>query len=341
MVVHMLILLKQNIKTSFLILLFITMGTYLFAFSPSSAIGNKSDNSRLILWDERSLMSESEPDLSILTDSISAQQKDSVHATPSGNENSAMYGLLARTPINFRINSAINYRKFNHFLREDAKELFFQGWLKEVELQKLSRHTDSLRRAYSAASAEEREKISAGIIEAEQKSIALVEELPGFFQKAREIEDRHWQNASMDEIAQFQQKLIQVEDSMARSSQAVMQTEVHDTITMYTQTPVAEEKIAEASGDIIYKIQIGSFKGKIPDASNKLIKKLSIIRKVENHVDDKGYKIYTTGNLRSHAEAVILLGQVKQEGVKNAVITAYQKDKKIPVTEAQKLNKEL
>jgi hypothetical protein len=92
---------------------------------------------------------------------------------------------------------------------------------------------------------------------------------------------------------------------------------------------------------IIYKIQIGAYKGKIPETSNKLIKKLSIIRKVENFVDEKGFKVYTTGNLRLYPEAETMLSQVKQEGVKNAVITAYQNGKKIPVTEARKLNNEL
>lgn len=339
--VHMLILLKRNIKTSFLILLFLTMGTYLFAHNLSSVSGEKSAFARLNPGKDWLPLNAYEPNRFNEGDSLTTPQKESENVTPSGNENDAMYTILAKTPINFRINSAINYRKLNHFMRDDAKDLFFKGWLKEVELQKLSRHTDSLRKAYSAASPEEREKISAGIIGAEQKSMALYEEIPGFFQKAREIEDRHWQSASVDEITQFQQKVIQYEDSMAKSSQQIMHTEVNDTITMYTQTPVAEEKKAEVPTGIVYKIQIGSFKGKIPDASNKLIKKLSIIRKVENHVDEKGYKVYTTGNLRSHAEAVILLGQVKQEGVKNAVITAYQNGKKIPVTEAKTLNKEL
>lgn len=339
--VHMLILLKKNIKTSFVLLLFMTMGTYLFAYNPSFVIGEKRVHSELLSYADIGILNPSESIPAQMADSLSNQQKDSVNVLSSGKENSAMYSLLARTPINFRINSAINYRKLNNFMREDARELFFQGWLKEVELQKLSRHTDSLRKAYSAATAEEREKISAGIIEAEQKSMALYDELPEIFQKAREIEDRHWQSASSEEITQFQRQVIHFEDSIARSSQPAVQTEVHDTITLYTQAPVVEEKKAEIPTGIVYKVQIGSFKGKIPDASNKLIKKLSIIRKVENHVDEKGYKIYTTGNLRSHAEAVILLGQVKQEGVKNAVITAYQNGKKIPVTEAKTLNKEL
>jgi len=36
-----------------------------------------------------------------------------------------------------------------------------------------------------------------------------------------------------------------------------------------------------------------------------------------------------------------MLSQVKQEGIKTAVINAYQNGKKIPVMEARKLNNEL
>jgi len=101
------------------------------------------------------------------------------------------------------------------------------------------------------------------------------------------------------------------------------------------------EKKAVVPGGIIYKIQIGAYKGKIPESANKLIKKISMIRKVENYIDDKGLKIYTTGNLRLFSEAVTMLSQVKQEGIKTAVINAYQNGKKITVMEARKLNHEL
>lgn len=66
-----------------------------------------------------------------------------------------------------------------------------------------------------------------------------------------------------------------------------------------------------------------------------------MLRKVENYIDEKGYSIYTTGNLKTYQEAVTLQNQVKQEGVKNPTVTAYFQGKKIPVEEAKKINKEL
>jgi len=105
-------------------------------------------------------------------------------------------------------------------------------------------------------------------------------------------------------------------------------------------TPVKEVK-SEAVSDIIYKIQIAAYKVKLPESANAMIKKLSALRKVENFTDDKGVKIYTTGNLKTYQEAVTLQAQVKQEGVKNPIIIAFQKGKKITVEEAKKVNNEL
>ena len=67
-----------------------------------------------------------------------------------------------------------------------------------------------------------------------------------------------------------------------------------------------------------------------------MIKKLSVIRKVENYTDEKGVKIFTTGNLKVYQEAVTLQNQVKQEGVKNPVIIAFEKGKKIELNTAKK-----
>lgn len=337
----MLILLKQRKKTSLLVLLFITAGTYLYALTPS--FDKSANNTEKNIDSVVDFAASNKVDNNYYTadDSLQTTPVDAVKMPSAPQGNASIPSTLAIGPVNFQINSYIYYLSLNHFVGAESKRLFLQGLLKEKELKKLSFHTDSLRKAYSFASPEEREKISWLIIDAEQKSITLNEEISGIFQKVRDVEDLYWKNASMDEISKFQQSVLQYEDSIAKIKKVVTQAEVHDTITLYTSAPEVEEKIAVVPSGVIYKIQIGAYKGKIPDSANKLIKKLSIIRKVENHLDDKGFKTYTTGNLRLYSEAAILLSQVKQEGVKTAVITAYQNGKKIPVTEAKKLNNEL
>jgi hypothetical protein len=220
--------------------------------------------------------------------------------------------------------------------------MFLQAWLKEKEMQKLSSETDSLRKVYANSSPLQKEGISALILQAEQKSIALNDEIPVMYQKAREEEDRYWKEASSEEIAKFQEKIRLYRDSIGQINQLQnIHLEIPDTIVFYRPTsPKATEMKAKEPSEIVYKIQIGAYKGKIPEAANRLIKKLSKIRKVEKYIDDKGVTIYTTGTLRLYQEAGTMLTQVKQEGVKNALIAAYLNGKKITVDEARKLNKE-
>lgn len=330
---------KYCIKTSFLILLFITAINNLVAVTILN--DGYEMNQRLSPKNEAIVQAtiNAASTIHVSNDTVNAQQNDNTKAT----ESVTIPADLLNTKINFQINSYIYYLNIRHFINTNAKKSFIQGWLKEKELHRLSINADSLRKAYTKASDEQREKISAEIITSEQESMVLNEQVSARYEKAREEENAYWQSASMDEINRYQQKISKYEDSIAQTRQQAVQPTVPDTITMYLpmKNHKEPEPATEAPTGIIYKIQIGAYKGKIPDASNKLIKKISLIRKVENDVDDKGVKVFTTGNLRTFAEAETMLNQVKQEGIKNAVIAAYQNGKKITVAEARKINKEL
>jgi hypothetical protein len=303
---------KQSFKTTFILLLFMTVGLKILA-------GNSFPK-----YNENSV------------GQIDTIQSDQIKIPKQ----------LANAPISFRINSTINYLKFSHFVKSESKKMFFQAWLKEKEMQKLSSETDSLRTVYANSSILQKEGITSLILQAEQKSIALSDEIPAMYQKAREMEDQYWKEASPDEIAKFQEKINFINDSIGQI--AVNQTnktgnihhEIPDTITFFRPSPNKTEIKAAVPSEIIYKIQVGAYKGKVPEAANRLIKKLSKIRKVEKYIDDKGVTIYTTGTLRLYQEAETMLNQVKQEGVKNALIAAYQNGKKITIEEARKLNNE-
>jgi len=330
----MLIFKKYSIKISILSGLFILGGLQLFAVNP---IFNGVERTKYLLTAEKHGNATTESTTFDLL-ALLNQQNDTGKIAQITNDIVIPKDLLNST-FNFQINSAISYYHLKHFVYPESKRLFIHSWLKEKELQKLTNYTDSLRKSYSTASDEEREKISALILQLEEKSFALNGEIPTDFEKAREEENRYWQTASLDEVTNFQQKIRVYQDSLAQSRQIL--AEVPDTIVMFEPHTIekTEDKKVEVPSGIVYKIQIGAFKGKIPDANNKLIKKLSIIRKVENQVDEKGVKVYTTGNLRTYAEAEMLLSQVKQEGVKNATIVAYQNGKKTNIADARKLNK--
>lgn len=255
-------------------------------------------------------------------------------------------GLTSKT-FDFQINSAISYLSFSHFSSNESKKRFFQAWLKEKELSRLTAQTDSLRKVYSYASGRERDELARLILNNENQLMALNQEIPALYLDVRDREVRYWQSVPEEEIERFQKKISLFKDSLdltnKKRSEPVKNPETagRDTVTRYVTLPKAPEVKNVPDSGIIYKIQIGAYKGKLPEPANKLIKKLSVIRKIENYVDGKGVRIYTTGNLKSWSEAITMQNQVKQEGVKNALVTAYRNGKRITVNEARKINGEL
>lgn len=252
---------------------------------------------------------------------------------------------LADKTIGFQVNSNIVYLNIRHFKMDDSKKMFIQIWTKENELDQLKLKTDSLRKIYSNASDDQKDGLAVKILKNEQKTIELNEEVPAFYEKISKLENDYWQSASPDELSKFQEKINSYKDSLQLATAALNRQSAEedkkasDTISIFQPSQKAELK-AENPTSISYKIQIGAYKGKVPDASAKLIKKLSLIRKIENTKDEKGVTVYTTGNLKVYKEAVTMQNQVKQEGVKNATIIAFKNGKKISIDEARKINKE-
>lgn len=244
-----------------------------------------------------------------------------------------------KAAIDFQVNSEISYFSFSNFVKDESRKIFYTAWLKEKEVSKLSARTDSLRKSYADSSDDQKEKISALILKAEGQMMTLNGEIPDLYEKARNEEKLYWQSASSEEKAKFQEKIKIYRDSIQQAVAVLNQQKVPDTITYYKaeSKPVAN---AEPATAITYKIQVGAFKGKLPDTAAKSIKKLGMLRKVESYKDEKGVTVYTTGSLKRYQEALTLQSQVKLEGIKNASIAAYNNGKRITLDEARKLNNE-
>ncbi|MFY9154293.1 MAG: SPOR domain-containing protein [Prolixibacteraceae bacterium] len=246
----------------------------------------------------------------------------------------------------FQVNSEIIYYSFDNFQVAESKKLFLQALMKEKGLLQLNKLTDSLRHEYIQAQDDRKSKISGLILENEKQSIILNQDIPELYQKARISEAEYWKNASPELISDFQEKIRIYLDSIKSKSmldelkKSVSESK-SDTLILYQPTTKTKEISAVASSGINYKIQIAAFKSKLPDSAEKAIKKLSLLRKVETYTDEKGVKIYTTGNLKTWAEAVTLQKQVKQEGIRNPSIAAYENNIRIPVNDARRKNNEL
>ena len=245
-----------------------------------------------------------------------------------------------KATINFQVNSAISYFSFSHFVKIESKKTFYTAWQKQKEFNKLSAQTDSLRKSYADSSNDQKEKISTLILKAEQQLMALNEEIPVLYEKVRNEENQYWQSASAGERTKFQEKIKLYQDSLQQASVLRSKQTLPDTITYISRTEKKTAADTEPVSAIIYKIQVGAFKGKLPDTAAKSIKKLGVLRKVESFKDEKGITVYTTGSLKRYQDALILQGQVKLEGIKNATISAYNNGKKITLDEARKLTNE-
>ena len=307
---------KTSIKTSLTLFLFTVGLLYLSAGNPDSTLLISKDT---------------------ITSGTTIVKKEAIQESPFIIPNG-----FVNKKINFQVNSAINYLSFGHFVKNESKKMFFHAWLKEKELALLSAQTDSLRKVYAISSNDKKVEVSGLIMKNEERSIALNSEISILYQNARDQEDQYWQSATTDEITRFQKKIRLFSDSIDRINETVKSTPqtIPDTIILYKSPPKIKEVKSAPLTEIIYKIQIGVFKGKTPDLAKKLIKKLSIIRKIENYKDEKGVTVYTTGNLKTWQEAITMQNQVKQEGVKNAPILAFKNGKKITVDEARKITNE-
>jgi len=248
-------------------------------------------------------------------------------------------------PISFNITPEIQYLSLRHFQNNDSRIAFEDARKKEAELAETAAKTDSLRKIYSKAPLVERETIAEQILKNEEKSIGLNQEIAQLYQFAHEKEDQFWREQSPDKRKEFQRMIVAYSDSVVKARQlSEYQKSANvkiDTALFLSASTQKQAPVEAQTNAVIYKIQIGAYKGKLPETPAKMIKKLSMLRKVDTYLDEKGFTIYSTGNLKTHQEAVTLQSQVKQEGVKNPIVTAYYQGKKITVEEAKKINKEL
>ena len=90
---------------------------------------------------------------------------------------------------------------------------------------------------------------------------------------------------------------------------------------------------------IVYRIQIGSFSKGLPEYIDRLYKKLAVLRRIDHYTDEKGITVYTIGEVSNLDDALKLQAQIRQEGVKDAFVVAYNNGKRITLKEARELTK--
>lgn len=246
--------------------------------------------------------------------------------------------------INFNINSEITYLYESHFKTSEGANYFKQGNEKQAEMEKIMLRTEILREHY-AKSKSKAEKDSLGqlIVGLENDTYQLKTLVKQILVQAKTTENSYWQNAPVEEKEEFINKSDALVKEIEKEKTAGKETPVTGILLsplLVEDAPIEKPANEVKSSGINYKIQIGAYSKGIPNSMKPVFKKISILRKVENYIDDKGVVVYTTGNLSNYDDAVLMLNQVKQEGVKDAIIAAYQNGKRITLEQAKETEKQ-
>jgi cell division protein FtsN len=93
------------------------------------------------------------------------------------------------------------------------------------------------------------------------------------------------------------------------------------------------------TNNIKYKVQIGAYSKALPAYVERMYNKLSVLRKIDHYTDDNGIVVYTVGNVDNFDDAVQLQKQIRQEGIKDAFVVAYNNGKRITLSEAREIQK--
>lgn len=247
--------------------------------------------------------------------------------------------------INFNINDEISYLKLSNFKTAEGGLYFKEGSIKQSEMDAIIKETEKLRSVYTTSdSRTERDSIGQQILELERKTYELKKVVNQLFSQAKTAENGFWQNASPVEKEAFIKELSVIKEEEIKN-ELKNNTVIDEPVLIVTPVladNAEEEKPAAKpnTSGITYKIQIGAYSRGIPNNMKSVFNKISLIRKVDNYTDEKGVVVYTTGNLTTYDDAVVMQNQVRQEGIKDPIIAAYLNGKRINLEQAKETEKQ-
>lgn len=246
--------------------------------------------------------------------------------------------------IRFQVNAVISYNKINQFKFESSKEAFVKGWLIEQELRKKLDEISNLRKQYGTLVGPRQDSLVDRILKLEQKTYQMNQQALNAYQEANLKEAEYWSKAGALEVQDFRREITRIQDSVRTVAEERMRgQEEEKLLVILPDTAVIDtlNTIQPPPGNqVVYKIQIGAYRNSPPQWVQGQFKKLAVIRRIDQHVDEKGVTVYTVGELKSYDDAVQMQKQIRMEGMKNAFIAAYKDDKRISLEEARKLTEQ-
>jgi cell division septation protein DedD len=263
---------------------------------------------------------------------------------------------LTDSLINFSVTGNINYLRFNQFKTTEGKIAFIEGDKNKRKLIQTIKTTDSLRNEYNKlTNKNKKEEIANRIIELELEAIKLKSLSDNAFINARKEEFQYWNNAPEDALSvliEENDSIKEVENKKTTQkendiSQQPLNREPDSTLSTTHQRDSTENNIlpqepmqkTKKTNNIKYKVQIGAYSKALPAYVERMYNKLSVLRKIDHYTDDNGIVVYTVGNVDNFDDAVQLQKQIRQEGIKDAFVVAYNNGKRITLSKAREIQK--
>ena len=244
--------------------------------------------------------------------------------------------------IHFQVNAQIIYLKIDQFKNKSSKEAFAKGWLIEQDLHKKLKQLSALRETYENQVGAAKDSTAQRILKLEQETYQMDKLARSAYIEADNKESVYWDKAGTHEIDDFMNKTKQIQDSIQAAQEKHIREKgnlpvvISDTTAMKTLEG-GKVPPAKPADKVVYKIQIGAFSKTPPVWIQRIYKRLSVIRRIDQHTDENGITVYTVGELSSFRDAVQMQKQIRTEGVKDAFIAAYKNNKRISLNEAKKI----
>ncbi|MDA3929042.1 MAG: hypothetical protein PF541_08785 [Prolixibacteraceae bacterium] len=251
---------------------------------------------------------------------------------------------LTDTIFSFILSSSIEYLKVDQFKTTDGRTEFIKGWIEKKELNDLLLEIERLRTVYSNSKKEdEKASISQNVLNLELSLPIKKEKSDQAFYNARKAELIFWNNSTEQDLKKlkFQNdsitavKVEGIKERIVTKDSIALTTKI-DTLDVFELDTIQNVNI-EAPVSIVYKIQIGAYSKGLPEYVDILYKKLSVLRKINKYTDERGIVVYTVGEVSNFDDAIKLQKQIRQEGVKDAFVVAYNNGKRITLSEAREI----
>lgn len=252
---------------------------------------------------------------------------------------------LKKAWFSFQVNEVVNYHLIDDFRSEASKILFTKAWICTGKNDSIVALTDSLRKVHDSISrVDTRLGMVQQIVDCEQKSYQLMRDREKFLDQSRVKESAYWEREGIKAATAYNATIVERENKLNQEkikeekSKANLQDsnisvvpevrkETEQTTNNQPITPPAEVKEKNTETDeLVYKVQIGSFKNGILTPSFKtLYARISKLRKIDKFTDSKKYAIYTIGSFPRSADAEKMKDQLIKEGIKGAKVASFNK----------------